>query len=386
MKKKFIIKAWLLYLFIVAGICAYSSPTLLPPTPKSSNLDSNFLLAIIAVVLLLPIYLISKTFLFTAKMLAEKGKKNDSSSALKTLLIVVACCVGSSVMAQEKIAETTVAVTKSTDIFNITTVLIGIIVLEALVIVFFGAYTLSFLKLVKGKTATEATQQSKPFFNLGEWWKKVNNFRPIEEEAGMDTGHDYDGIRELNNVTPSWFKAAFAISIIIAIIYMWRYHVSQSAPLQIEEYNIAMADAEKEKEEFLKNQSNNVDETTVKMLDAAGIDVGKTLFSANCAVCHGINGASVPGGVGPNLTDEYWLHGGSLSNIFRSIKLGWPDKGMRAWQDNFSPNQIAQLASYIKSISNTNLKGKDPQGEIYKEETAAKKDSTVVKKDTVQVK
>jgi cytochrome c oxidase cbb3-type subunit III len=191
----------------------------------------------------------------------------------------------------------------------------------------------------------------------------------------LDTGHSYDGIRELDNVIPPWFTAAFVACGIFALVYLWRYHVSQSAPLQIEEYNNEIVQANLEQEEYLKNSANSVDENSVAMLDAAGVAEGKALYITNCTACHAISGASVVGGVGPNLTDQYWLHGGSIKDIFKTIKYGWPDKGMRSWKDQFSPKQIAQLTSYIKSISTLNLKGKEPQGEIYKEENA-KKDST----------
>jgi cytochrome c oxidase cbb3-type subunit 3 len=110
------------------------------------------------------------------------------------------------------------------------------------------------------------------------------------------------------------------------------------------------------------------------MLDEAGIASGATIFQTACAACHAKDGG---GGVGPNLTDEYWLHGGSLSDVFKSIKYGWPDKGMKSWKDDFSPKQIAELTSYIKSIKGTKPAApKEKQGEIYQE--AAGVDSTNV--------
>ena len=78
------------------------------------------------------------------------------------------------------------------------------------------------------------------------------------------------------------------------------------------------------------------------------------------------------GSVGPNLTDEYWLHGGGINNIFKSIKYGWPDKGMKSWKDDFSPNQIAQLASYIITLKGTTPAApKEKQGELYNDSGAA---------------
>lgn len=139
----------------------------------------------------------------------------------------------------------------------------------------------------------------------------------------MDTGHNYDGIRELDNITPPWFIAGFAATIIFAAIYLYRYHIAESAPLQLEEYAIEMKAAQTLQDSLLKLEGNKVDENSVAMLDAAGIESGKKIFTANCVACHGDKGQ---GGVGPNLTDQYWIHGGSLKDVFKSIKYGWVEK------------------------------------------------------------
>jgi len=136
----------------------------------------------------------------------------------------------------------------------------------------------------------------------------------------------------------------------------------------------------------MKKSANNVDETTVKLLsDNANLAVGKDLFMASCTACHGKLGE---GTVGPNLTDDYWLHGGGLKDVFKSIKYGWPDKGMKSWKEDFSPMQIAQLTSYIKTLKGTNPpKAKEKQGDLYTEEVVLVKDSAaVVIADTTAVK
>jgi len=108
-----------------------------------------------------------------------------------------------------------------------------------------------------------------------------------------------------------------------------------------------------------------VDERTVKALTSPkDLAAGRTVFQGTCFVCHGKNGE---GGIGPNLTDGYWIHGGSIQDIFRTIKYGWPDKGMKSWKDDYSPEQIAQTASYVKSLSGTHpANPKPPQGNLYK--------------------
>jgi cytochrome c oxidase cbb3-type subunit 3 len=127
---------------------------------------------------------------------------------------------------------------------------------------------------------------------------------------------------------------------------------------------------------------NNVDEKSVTMSDAAGIAAGAVTFAKTCTPCHGAKGE---GGVGPNLTDDYWLHGGKIEDLFKTIKYGYPDKGMQSWQSTYSPVQIQELASFIKSLKGTNPpNGKAPQGELFKEELVGKDSvGTVAKKDSV---
>ncbi|MEI6184276.1 MAG: c-type cytochrome, partial [Bacteroidota bacterium] len=122
-------------------------------------------------------------------------------------------------------------------------------------------------------------------------------------------------------------------------------------------------------EEYLKKSANNVDENTVVYLSSpADHEAGKAIFTTICAACHLADGG---GSVGPNLTDNYWIHGGGIKDIFKTIKCGYPDKGMKSWKDDYTPSQIAQLASYVKSIKGSNpVNPKAPQGTLYVEETA----------------
>lgn len=188
---------------------------------------------------------------------------------------------------------------------------------------------------------------------------------PLEREQEIMFEHEYDGIRELDNNLPLWWKYGFYITIIFSAIYLVRYHILASAPLQDEEYKIEMEIAQKEVDEYIKKYSNVDENNIVALTDPVKINEGKDLYVANCAACHGRNGE---GSVGPNLTDPYWLHGGSLKDIYRSIRYGWVEKGMKAWKDDLSQMQILQITSFIKTIQNTNPpNAKEPQGELYKE-------------------
>ena len=143
-----------------------------------------------------------------------------------------------------------------------------------------------------------------------------------------------------------------------------------------------MLRAAAQQEAYQAKNKDKVDENSILLADAVGIAAGKEIFQQTCWACHGRLGE---GGAGPNLTDDYWLHKGSLNDIYHTIKVGYPDKGMQAWEKQFNPKQISNIASYIIKLSGTKPpNGKAPQGEIF---TAAPvTDSTLDIKDSLQKK
>ena len=191
---------------------------------------------------------------------------------------------------------------------------------------------------------------------------KLLSLRPLSEEKDLIMEHEFDGIHELDNPTPAWFMALFYSTIVFAVCYLLIYHVFGVGQLQDAEYKTEMAIANKEKEAFLAKSANNIDESSVKIsTDATLISDGKAIFIASCSPCHGAAGQGV---VGPNLTDDYWLHGGSIGSVFKTIKYGVTDKGMPNWDKQLSPKQIASVANYIKSIHGSSpANPKAPQGE-----------------------
>lgn len=194
---------------------------------------------------------------------------------------------------------------------------------------------------------------------------RFNKSVSIEKEATIMLDHDYDGIHELDNSLPPWWKWGFVFTIIFACGYLWYYHAG-SGPSQAQEYAMAVEKAEAEKAAYMAKAGNAVDENSVKLIeDKAELADAATLFKNTCAACHREDAG---GNVGPNLTDNYWLHGGKLQDIFKTIKYGWKDKGMPEWQHNMSAKQIAGLASYIKSLTGKNVPGgKAPQGDLFTE-------------------
>ena len=151
-------------------------------------------------------------------------------------------------------------------------------------------------------------------------------------------------------------------SIAIAITYMIVYHVVGSGDIMGSEYVREMAIADKQREAYIAKVAGGINENTVtQLIDVKGIGAGKELFAQNCTACHGAN---AEGKVGPNLTDAFWLHGGSVKRIFHTLTEGVPAKGMIAWKRQLNPLQIQQVASYIMSLQGSNPAGaKDPQGE-----------------------
>lgn len=198
------------------------------------------------------------------------------------------------------------------------------------------------------------------------WLERIMGTKSLDDgsEQAMNLGHDYDGIGELDNPTPPWWNWFFIISIVYGVVYFWLMHVSQSIPLQEERLAIANEKAEIAKAAYLAKAGNAIDESTVVFLDgSADIEAGKTIFLENCFACHGKEGE---GGVGPNLVDDYWINGGSINDIFAVIKYGVPEKGMASWKDQYSPLQIAQMASFIVSIRGNEVANpKDPEGDLY---------------------
>jgi len=201
-------------------------------------------------------------------------------------------------------------------------------------------------------------------------WTKINHMLsdsvPVEKESDVLLDHDYDGIKELDNNLPPWWKYGFYLTIVFSVLYMAHYHVVGSGNVQLEEYQAQLEEAEKQKAERLKLAASEVDENTATMMIAeADLSAGKKIYTDKCLVCHGGAGEGL---VGPNLTDDYWIHGGSIKDVFKIVKYGFPSKGMLAWQGQLTPVQMQQVSSYVKSLHGTNPPNpKEPQGDLYKE-------------------
>lgn len=214
------------------------------------------------------------------------------------------------------------------------------------------------------------------------WWQKfwenLNPAVPFEKEQDIDTGHSYDGIRELDNHLPPWWKGLFYATIVWGVIYLFVYHVTDSLPLSIGEYQAELTKAEENSKALAASKPAEViDENALQYTaDESILSRGKIIFTSNnCGSCHRNDGGGST--IGPNLTDEYWIHGGSIKNVFSTINKGVIEKGMPAWGKVMTSKDVRDVAFYIMSLKGSNpADAKAPQGEFYKEEP--KPDSTRV--------
>lgn len=170
--------------------------------------------------------------------------------------------------------------------------------------------------------------------------------------------HEYDGIREYDNPMPRWWLLTFAGTVVFSIVYLFNVGPVGNGKGRVADYEAEVAKynalhpvtVSVVSEEQLQSQRSN----------PAVIAEGEKVFAQSCASCHG---ASAGGLIGPNLTDEYWLHGGTLSQIHKTIAEGVLSKGMPPWAKLLKPEQVTAVAVYIASIAGTNpANAKPPQG------------------------
>ena len=217
-------------------------------------------------------------------------------------------------------------------------------------------------------------------------YDKLLDKKPLEKEEEIILDHNYDGIRELDNSLPPWWLYGFYASMVFAFIYMGNYFLF-GGTTQKEEYLQEVAQANAEIEEYRKTAKSLIDENTVEILTGEeDVKAGETIFQANCIACHKVDAG---GGIGPNLTDDYWLLGGGIKNVFHTISEGGrPGKGMVSWKTDLKPDEIAQVASYVLSLHGTTpADPKDPEGELWIDPDAPIQEVEVEKtEDGIQMK
>lgn len=261
-----------------------------------------------------------------------------------------------------------------------TYVLAGFVLLVAIIVLIVLITVLQVLRVILRKeTEKKAELAGEVIPEPLSWWSRLmqsaNDAVPIEKEETVMLDHNYDGIRELDNHLPPWWKWLFYFSIAFAVIYLFIYHIAGILPLSTDEYRQEIARAEAIRAEQVASQPvAQIDESNVVYLDdPESLAKGALVFKRNCQQCHREDGG---GNIGPNLTDEYWLHGGSIQDIFRTIKQGAPDKGMISWEPLLSPDQMQNVASFVMSLRGSGPpNAKAPQGERYSPDRPVEQES-----------
>lgn len=230
----------------------------------------------------------------------------------------------------------------------------------------------------------KAQRQGVVYIPRATWWSRfletVNASVPLEQEKNIELDHNYDGIKELDNHLPPWWKWLFYGTVAWAVIYLFVFHISASLPLSGDEYQNEVALAEEQARQLKASQpQTEIDENSLAFtLDSISfISNGKSVFmDNNCGSCHRVDGGGNM--IGPNLTDEYWVHGGNVKNVFLTIKNGVIEKGMPAWGRSLSPKQVRDVTFFVLSLQGSKpADAKGPQGEIFKE-AIIKSDSSKV--------
>lgn len=222
----------------------------------------------------------------------------------------------------------------------------------------------------------------------------------IDHEEDQLLDHEYDGIQELDNLLPRWWLYLFYVTIVFSALYLAYYHVlgigltqeeqflaevnpefepdRTLAPLEIMQrtgYHTPLynPEADRRREAVMAGMLPEAPasaplpqepiEFEEPLTSDQALQAGQKIYMANCASCHGNEGG---GGIGPNLTDDYWLHGNTFADTVRVVVEGVPVKGMISWRGQLTPEQIHEVSTYIYQLRGTappNAKG--PQGQEY---------------------
>ena len=369
------------HLMVALGAVLMTTPLMAQTTPAPEKNwyvhDGLFwLLIAVAVILLYVIYALAEVVIWGAKKkISDRGNTTKILALVGTAVMLMS---GNSLMAQA--ASAPAAAPASGLLQSGYLPLYILIAIEVLAIAYMSIMLLQLSK----KEQLEATGKAETW--LSQLWEKWNYKVPIEREDEMlISDHDYDGIHELDNGMPPWLQYMFFFTIGFAIVYLWYYNIG-NGPTQIDEYNASVEKAEIEKAAYLAAAGANYDENTVILsTDAAVLANGKSTFQQYCVPCHGANAEGTT--TAPNLTDDYWIHGGKINDLFKTVKYGVQGKAMASWQEVLDPKQIFEVTNYIKSLHGSNpANAKAPEGALYVEGgEAAPADTSAVTPDSLTV-
>jgi len=201
-----------------------------------------------------------------------------------------------------------------------------------------------------------------------------NNDKNTSNNEPLLMNHDYDGIQELDNPLPNWWLILFFVTIGFGVLYFFHYHLGGGGLNSVQELNVAMQKIEAQKQASLGADQHGAPATggaaaggaaggdlQALLNDQATLATGKAAFDSTCASCHGKAGEGM---IGPNLTDNFWIHGdGSVMAVHKVVVEGVLDKGMPAWGNVLTPDKVNAVSVYVVSLKGSNPpNGKAPQG------------------------
>lgn len=268
-------------------------------------------------------------------------------------------------------------------------ILVGVVTVLALVVAWAGLSAIVKERRKEQGLETEAVlikaQEGEEHVGFwGRFWNRFNSAVPVAMEQNVETSHEYDGIRELDNRLPPWWLYGFYFTIAFGIVYLLRYEVLGTGMSQHEEYVAKMKEADAEVQAYLASIQSEEGEIVIELLtDETALAAGQNTFKVNCAQCHASDGGGLQA-LGPNLTDKYWKNGGDFESIVNIIKSGVSGTSMIPWETQLRPAQISEVASFIWSLEGTTpANPKAPEGEPYEreevqEEGEVTSDSTAV--------
>ena len=359
-KKKFVLTT--IILLIVEAVAAQTT-TPAPPTETSGYNQLAALLVIMTAILAFVLWGLGQILLVLSKQLLDKNK--NASKIITSLLVVISLLASQHSSAQDTAKEMVTVVPNYGGLSSTTFYFFVTVIATEVIAILFIVFS---IKRIYAEFLPPKEVATIKKVKIKSWWAGLDKriftkAVAVEKEADIMLDHDYDGIRELDNALPPWWKYGFLITIFIAIIYLLNFHVFGTGKNPTEEYVAEMEQARSQKEIFEAGNKDKIDEEHVPFADADGLVKAKEIFTTKCFTCHGKEGE---GGAGPNLTDDYWLHKGSLNDIYYTIKNGYPDKGMQSWTNDYTPKEISFLASYVKLLRGSKPpNAKAPQGDLF---------------------
>jgi cytochrome c oxidase cbb3-type subunit 3 len=183
----------------------------------------------------------------------------------------------------------------------------------------------------------------------------------MDQDVDRVREHEFDGIREYDNRLPNWWLFTLYGSIVFSILYWLSLHTWRWSPLSHEQYAHEMAAAAELQLAAMADRELSDEALLLMSQVPATVERGHAVFEQFCVTCHRSDGS---GQVGPNLTDAYWLHGGSPLQIHETVLHGVPDKGMAAWGNQLGPARVQDVVAFVLTLKGKNLPGKEPQGTL----------------------